>query len=162
MGVLPYTTKEKRRPGIFIIEKRGLKRIDHCVGRLGRTICQLGQCFDIGPVSYRIITKYSDVLRSILYSSRPDVTFAVDWELSNNYLSIYLSYTQTSWCNGEYLPRQLGNLPLLFIDFQLPIGMYFCERARRTRVRHGDESSSSRRIHSGRSLLARLEDNVQS
>ena len=30
--------------------------------------------------------------------SRPDMTFAVDWALNNNYLSIYLSIDKTKQC----------------------------------------------------------------
>ena len=29
----------------------------------------------------------------LLYTCRPDMTFAVDWALNNNYLSFYLLYT---------------------------------------------------------------------
>ena len=32
-----------------------------------------------------------DIWTAYLVESRPDMTFAVDWALSNNYLSIYLS-----------------------------------------------------------------------
>ena len=45
--------------------------------------------------------------------SRPDMTFAVDWALSNNYLSIYLGTENSFGSLGVYIDQNSNNHPMV-------------------------------------------------